>query len=172
MAKREIPADERYVHFITFSVYRRRRLLNLDVPKKIVLGNLNIQLHQFKARCAGFVIMPNHVHALIWMPKASDAEVFIGNWKRLSSFQCREWYQEHAPNYFQEFGQGEHFWNARYYDFPVTTERKLRQKLDYIHWNPVKAELVKRTIDYRWSSARWYAQRRSVGVPITWIECQ
>ena len=34
-------ADQRYVFFVTFSVYKRRRLLDLDQPKRIVLGVLN-----------------------------------------------------------------------------------------------------------------------------------
>lgn len=38
-----------------------------------------------------------------------------------------------------------------------------------MHLNPVRTGLVERTIDWRWSSARWYDLRRSVGVPLTWI---
>ena len=36
--RRRIIDDRLYAHFVTFSVYRRRRLLDLDHPKKIVLG--------------------------------------------------------------------------------------------------------------------------------------
>jgi hypothetical protein len=35
------------------------------------------------------------------------------------------------------------------------------QKVNYIHLNPVRADLVERAIDYRWSSARIW-QRRAV----------
>ena len=31
--------DQRYIHFLTFSVYRRRRLFTLDTPNRIVLGS-------------------------------------------------------------------------------------------------------------------------------------
>ena len=30
------------------------------------------------------------------------------------------------------------------------------QKVNYIHQNPVRAGLVERAIDYRWSSARYW----------------
>lgn len=50
--------DQRYVHFLTFSVYRRRRLLDLDQPKRIVLGVLNHQLQAMAAKCVGFVSCP------------------------------------------------------------------------------------------------------------------
>jgi len=172
MAKRRTVDDQRFVHFLTFSVYHRRRLLDMDQPKKIVLGVLNDQLRQYSARCVGFVIMPNHVHALIWLPEPGNLIPFLSNWKRLSSHAIREWYREHAPNYFQSIDEGEHFWQPKYYAFEIYTAKKLLQKLDYIHSNPIKAKLVERAVDYRWSSARWYAYQQSVGVPIHWIECQ
>jgi putative transposase len=39
------------------------------------------------------------------------------------------------------------------YDFNVYSEAKLGQKIAYIHANPVRAGLVSRAEDYRWSSA-------------------
>jgi putative transposase len=45
-----------------------------------------------------------------------------------------------------------HFWQARYYGFPVWSERKRVEKLKYIHRNPVKRGLVARPADWRWSS--------------------
>lgn len=69
MDRRCIIDDQLYTHFVTFSVERRRRLLDPDHPKRIVLGVLNHQLESFEAHCIGFVLMPNHVHALIWFPE-------------------------------------------------------------------------------------------------------
>jgi putative transposase len=49
------------------------------------------------------------------------------------------------------------FWQARYYDFNVWSERKFVEKLRYIHRNPVKRGLVERPEDWPWSSFRHYA---------------
>lgn len=49
------------------------------------------------------------------------------------------------------------FWQARYYDFNVWSEKKFVEKLRYIHRNPVKRGLVARPEDWRWSSFRYYA---------------
>jgi putative transposase len=46
---------------------------------------------------------------------------------------------------------------SRYYDFNVYSEAKVREKLEYMHFNPVKRGLVYEGIDWRWSSARVYA---------------
>jgi len=49
------------------------------------------------------------------------------------------------------------FWQARYYDFNVWSERKFIEKLRYIHRNPVKRGLVTRPEDWPWSSFLHYA---------------
>jgi REP-associated tyrosine transposase len=160
--------DQRYVHFITFSVDRKRRLLDLDQPKRIVLGVLNHLLDAMSAQCVGFVLMPDHVHALVGLSDSRDLTRFLHGWKRMSSFRVRQWYAEHAPNYFDGFGPGDKFWQPKSYVFHVYNERKLREKLDYMHLNPVRAGLVQRAEQWPWSSARWYLRKQSVGVPITW----
>jgi putative transposase len=162
--------DQRYVFFVTFSVDKRRRLLDLDHPKRIVLGVLNHQLEAFRARCVGFVLMPDHVHALLWLPEPAEFPRLLHGWKRMSSFTIRRWYDQHAPHYFAGFGPGDRFWQPKSYTFHVYTERKLRQKLSYMHLNPVRAGLVQKAEDWLWSSARWYIHRQTVGVPITWID--
>lgn len=163
--------DQRYVFFLTFSVYRRRRLLDLDHPKQIVLGVLNHQLESMQGKCIGFVIMPEHLHILLWLPDPRNLRRFVQGWKRISSFEIRKWYSAHAPNYFQDFGKGERFWQPKSYCFHIYSAGKLQEKLEYMHLNPVRAGLVQKALDWRWSSARWYGEGRSVGVPICWVEC-
>lgn len=48
------------------------------------------------------------------------------------------------------------FWQARYYDFNVWSERKFVEKLRYIHRNPVLRGLVAQPEDWAWSSYRHY----------------
>ncbi len=115
--------------------------------------------------------MSNHVHALIWFPQVNQLSKFMHEWKRLSSFYIRTWYRESAPNYSAEFGEGDRFWQPKYYPFEIYNRHKVEEKLNYMHQNPVRAGLVERPEDYWWSSARWYIQQKSVGVPISWVEC-
>ncbi|MES2793345.1 MAG: hypothetical protein V4719_27285 [Planctomycetota bacterium] len=88
----------------------------------------------------------------------------------MSSFEIRKWYSDRAPSDFQEFGPGDRFWQPKSYCFHLNSAGKIQEKLEYIHLNPQRAGLVRRAVDWRWSSARWYLQQRSVGVPISWIE--
>ena len=58
------------------------------------------------------------------------------------------------------------FWQARYYDFNLWSERKLVEKLRYIHRNPVKCGLVARPEDWAWSSFRHYLSGQAGPVEI------
>jgi putative transposase len=56
-------------------------------------------------------------------------------------------------------GQSEeaHFWQRRFYDFNVWSEKKLKEKLEYMHPNPVQRKLVQHPGDWPWSSWTHYA---------------
>jgi putative transposase len=60
----------------------------------------------------------------------------------------------------------EPFWQARYYDFNVWSERKFTEKLRYIHRNPVTRGLVDRPEHWPWSSFRHYLTGEHCGVEI------
>jgi len=60
-------------------------------------------------------------------------------------------------------------WQAKYYPFSLFTEKKAIEKLNYMHWNPVRAGLVSSPCQWRWSSARYFEQQKSVGVPLGWV---
>jgi putative transposase len=168
--RRRIVDDRLYAHFLTFSVFRRRRLLDHDQPKRVLLGVLDDELQQHQASGVGFVVMPDHVHAIVWFARTGRLSRFLHGWKRKSSFQIRGWYRRRAARYFEEFAEGDRFWQAKYYWFEVYGKSKLEEKLQYMHENPVRAGLVEWATDWKWSPARCYESRRSVGVPIRWVE--
>ncbi|HEX5412820.1 MAG TPA: hypothetical protein VFZ27_13300 [Terriglobia bacterium] len=47
-------------------------------------------------------------------------------------------------------------WQRRGYDFNVWSSKKINEKLDYMHNNPVARKLVERPGDWPWSSWRFY----------------
>jgi hypothetical protein len=48
------------------------------------------------------------------------------------------------------------FWQRRFYDLHVWSEKKLREKLDYMHRNPVQRKLVLHPKEWAWSSWSHY----------------
>ncbi len=154
MNRRMVIDDQLYAHFVTFVCYRRRKLLSLDRPKGILLGVLNQELKRLDSTCIGFVIMPDHVHALVWFPAPGCLSRFIHEWKRNSSRLIREWYTRQNLRNFDGLEIGIRFWQSKYHSFEIWERSKLEEKLGYMHHNPVRAGLVERVTDWRWSSAR------------------
>ena len=48
-------------------------------------------------------------------------------------------------------------WQPRFFDRALRTVQEYKEKVEYIHLNPVKAGLVSRPEDWRWSSYNEYA---------------
>ena len=93
--------------------------------------------------------------------------VFMNQWKRRSSIQLKELYRTKLPNYGAKLNLKEAMWQPKYYVFNIYSKAKLREKLAYMHNNPVTAGLVNDAKKWKFGSARHYLLGRSVGVPIT-----
>ena len=170
MAGLRIDDSQLFAHFVTFSCKNRRRLLDSDRAKQIVLGVLNSELAKHSARCIGFVVMPDHVHALIWFPKPGQLSAFMQQWKQRSAFALKQLFCTRFTQY-ARWVENDAVWQARYFAFHICSRAKVEEKLNYMHMNPVRAGFVQTACEWKFSSARWYEERRSVGVQITWVEC-
>ena len=168
MVKRRVYDDEKHIHFVTFSCYKRRKHLQHDQAKRVVIGEMGSRLAKQDGLCLGFVIMPNHLHALIWFPEIRQLSPFMNKWKEITSKTLKNVLPERFPKYWSAFDESEPIWQARYYGFNLWSRFKVEEKLDYMHSNPERAGLVERIEDWPWSSARWYVQQKTVGVPIRW----
>jgi hypothetical protein len=62
---------------------------------------------------------------------------------------------EHAVN--QRRGADGELWQPRFFDRALRTVREYNEEVEYIHLNPVRAGLVSRPEDWRWSSYNEYA---------------
>ncbi len=91
----------------------------------------------------GYCLMDNHVHLLI----KEDEE--IGTSIKRITVGYVGWHN----NKYERTG---HLFQNRFKSEPVETESYLITVLRYIHQNPVKAGIVKKLEDYRWSSYKQY----------------
>ena len=134
--------ETRDLHFITFSCYHRQPLLASANTKHLFELSLEKSRRRYKFCITGYVIMPEHVHLLISEPESGTLASAVQSIK-----QCLT----------RNLTSSGHFWQSRYYDFNVCTQRKRIEKLQYIHRNPVKRGLAERPEDWKWSSFRHYA---------------
>jgi putative transposase len=131
-------------HFVTFSCYHRLPLLARAPGYSAFEEQLETVRRRYEFVVAGYVLMPEHVHLLVNEPKESSLATALQVLKQETSRKLKR------PGDAQ-------FWQRRYYDFNVWSEEKPGEKLDYMHWNPVKRGLVTKPEDWPWSSFRHYA---------------
>ncbi|MGE3475278.1 MAG: transposase [Rhodospirillaceae bacterium] len=99
-----------------------------------------------------YCLMPNHVH-LILVPSDEDGlRAALGETHRRYTRFINE----------REDWRG-HLWQQRFASFPMD-ESYLLACARYVEQNPVRAKLVRRARDWRWSSARAHLERRSDGL--------
>lgn len=102
--------------------------------------------------------MPEHFHLLITEPEVGNPSVVM---KVVKERFSRQWNRKHRSATVAQGLLWEEFrepvWQKRFYDFNVWSARKQREKLRYIHRNPVKRGLVERPEQWKWSSFRAYA---------------
>lgn len=99
MSGRKLYDDEKHIHFVTFSCYKRRKFLQHERAARIVIGNLGSRLARHNGICLGFVIMSDHVHALIWFPETGQLSPFMNEWKTQSSIALKVLLRTELPNY-------------------------------------------------------------------------
>jgi putative transposase len=114
---------------------------------------------KYKLIILGFVVMPEHIHLLVTEPEIANLSVVIKALKQSLARKVLSGRKKRSDLrlFADEFPKT--FWQARFYDFNVYTEKKRIEKLRYIHRNPVTRGLVEIPEDWRWSSFRHYAFR-------------
>ena len=143
-----------HLHFVTFSCYRRLPLLRTAHAKNLFVQELSRVRAEYDFALVGYVVMPEHVHLLLSEPNKGTPSTVLQILKQRVSRKLRKRKRNRAPQAPLLFPELElaHFWQTRFYDFNVYTGKKRREKLDYMHRNPVTRKLVRRPQDWPWSS--------------------
>ncbi len=123
---------------VTTNTLKRRKVFQDDCCAFEAVMAIYDTQHFYPFFLHAFVIMPDHVHLLMNVPEHGSVSKTIGIYKRKVAFRL---------------GQGS-LWQPR---FHIVIPRNAGDTIHYIHHNPVKAGLVEKAEDYRWSSAsgRW-----------------
>jgi putative transposase len=203
LPKFDIPG---HVHFITTNVHRNIPLFLANDLCRILLSNIDYYRGKHDFGLVGYVILPDHFHALIYPKREVPISRIIQDVKRYTAKQVLECLKDcpktwaelggtvvpinnlqlacttsarrclqrlHVPTLsdFQVVaprtkGQEHQVWQASFYDFNLFSEGKLREKLNYIHANPLAWKLVNDPLDYAYSSFHYYYGGSDGEVPI------
>ena len=151
-----------HAHFLTFSCFRRQPFLCKDRSREWVVEAIDRArlAHQF--HLWAYVIMPEHVHLLIW-PSGWEYSIssVLKTMKQSVSRRAKVFVEKNAPEFLERMEDRQpngdvayRFWQrGGGFDANLTEPETVWRTVEYIHANPVRRQLCIRPIDWKWSSA-------------------
>ena len=141
--------DGGYYHLIARG-NNREYIFNRDIDKGYFLKLLNESRQNMRFKLMGYVLMDNHYHLLVQTGNVKLQKIM---------HQINNKYSKYFNAIYERCG---HVFQGRYKASVIRNELYLLKVLAYIHQNPVKAGMVKKVEDYKWSSDKFY-RRKSDG---------
>ena len=136
--------------FVT--VNRRRALGPLaDHEYQLVLDAVAESRHKLHFLLYGYVLMPDHWHALIWTRYPLTISRVV---------QDIKWISASALN--RSGGTSGSVWQHQFWDRFVRHAKEFRERLTYMHLNPVRKGLAAKPEDWPWSSYNNFSLDKSV----------
>ncbi|MCK5124747.1 MAG: transposase [candidate division Zixibacteria bacterium] len=151
--------------FITTTVRDWIPVFENDKLAAVLLGQLKEALEHFHVEAVGYVLMPSHLHALLYFHQIERLSQFMQSFKILSAKKLAT---KMPKDMFKQMLVNDCFrlWKPRFDDLMIKSKEQFLIKLEYIHNNPVKKGLVLSAIDWKYSSAGdWHGSNLGI-IPI------
>lgn len=167
--------DEDYqAHCLTFSCFRGQSLLSKD---RCIMW-FTSALARARTKCGfdlwAYVIMPEHIHLVLMPHQAVAISRILYHVKKPVTTWAVGWLRRNAPQHLhrledrQPNGAIAHrFWQrGGGYDRILRSVSDIHEKIQYVHANPVRRELVEEPSKWKWSSFRAWQDGIDDPVPI------
>jgi REP element-mobilizing transposase RayT len=152
-------------HFMTCTIMEWLPIFTRPETMQILLDCWQYQRLHSELRLYGYVVLENHLHLIA---KAPDLRRCMSSFKSFTARQIINYLQaQHATKLLErlKFSKRAHkldrdyqFWQEGVHAELILNEVMMREKLTYIHANPVKRGYVSLPEHWRYSSASFYEQ--------------
>lgn len=156
--------DEDHPYFITSSIVGKLPLLVDPQLRVIIEEGFRFMIKKRSIRMYAYVIMPDHIHCIV---EGKDLAKHISNFKSFSARQIIDTLEQQNripeltslrdSKLAHKVDREYQVWTEGFHPKQITSDFIMEQKIAYIHYNPVKAELVSSELDWEHSSARFYS---------------
>lgn len=162
-------------HFITTTVVGWADALSRETYKEIIINSLKYCQEHKGLIVHAWVIMSNHLHLIISAADGHELPGIIRDFKKYTSRSLlgeikentQESRKEWLMNMFRFVGRNNNaneiyqFWQQDYHPIALTNHTLTKQRLNYLHENPVRACLVWEPPHYKYSSATDYYENKT-----------
>lgn len=162
------------VHYVTAVTYDRFPVFSREECCSLFMEALVETRTKDPFKLIGYVIMPDHFH-LLANPLDMNITKLAGKLKGRAASKILKWLRsENEISVLQKLalrkplasGQTHAVWLQDFSAIDIWSHKFIRQKLNYIHLNPLRAGLCDHPANWRWSSYRAYFRHDKGSVPI------
>lgn len=162
------------VHYATAVTHNRVPTFRNDHACSLLMNAFETTRLKEPSKLIGYVVMPDHFH-LLANPLDLDISIIVGRIKGRAAVSILGWLrtERHSVSLAKlalpkplRSGQTHAVWQPEFGAVDIWSRRFIRQKLQYIHMNPVRAGLCKHPAEWRWSSYNAYFPHEPGSVPI------
>jgi REP element-mobilizing transposase RayT len=161
--------ENRYPHFLTSTVVNWLPIFGNPSIAQIVLDSLQFLQQHERLTVYAYIILENHLHLIA---SADNLSKEIANFRSYTARQIIDFYKaqnvQHILkqlNYYKlrhKTDRDYQLWQEGTHPEQIQGKAMMRQKIEYIHYNPVKRGYVDEPTHWRYSSARNYVGQKGL----------
>jgi len=162
--------SQNQLYFVTLTVVAKIPVFTNSRYMNVLIDNLKFYRRKEGLKIFYYVIMDNHIHMII--SHGENTGGIIRNYKSYTAKEMlnflkkdeRKWIiylMEHYKKQYKTESRYQ-FWQEGSHPKLIQSLEMLRQKIEYIHFNPVKRGLVLEPEDWLYSSARNFSDKGSI----------
>ena len=162
--------DATELYFVTFTIVGCIPVFSRQKYSNIIVNNLEFYRKEQGLKIHNLVIMPEHIHLIV--SSENDVGKIIHNLKSFTAKEIiqnlkhdkRKWILNLLKYYKKKHKSGSEYqiWQEGSHPEIITSTTMLNQKINYIHFNRVKAGFVISPEQWRYSSAGYYEGHESI----------
>lgn len=166
--------DQQALHYLTIQVVDWIDVFTRKAYRDIIIDSLQFCQKNKGLQIFGYVIMSNHIHLIANSPQGELSNT-VRDFKKFTAKNIiesikngnesrKDWMLNRFQFNAQRHSRNENYqmWTHENHAVVIYSPEFAREKLDYLHNNPVRAGLVRKPEDYIYSSASNYAEMENV----------
>lgn len=159
--KNEFSSISDKIYFWTATINKWFSLLQSDENKQLIVDSLKYLSDGKYITIYAFVIMPNHIHIIWKQNKLNGNETPKGSFLKYTAHRLLTYLEVEGKSELYRVARTNkkyEIWQTKSLAIEIFSLEMAKQKLDYIHYNPLsgKWQLAKDDLSYHYSSARFY----------------
>lgn len=147
-------------YFFTVVTYQRKPILTTEPARAILRRAWNEVRERYPFETIAVCLLPDHIHC-IWRLSKGDMD-YSTRWMEIKRRFTIRYLKTIGPGGERNSSRKKQLeaavWQRRFWEHTIEDVEDLEVHVDYIHFNPIKHGLVKRAIDWPYSSFARYVK--------------